>query len=168
MSTPPSPPDSKTPVVSSDRLDGSLFHSLHYHFLKMTGGDVFGLGSGSESFDLWNKDSDYALRLQVAFTPYVFSSYVLTNILDPDDHPLDKDSTLTDEQKAVLTAAYNKKGWFYGSDKDHTADKIQSYLACFLGMQLSCKIKREMMSTLIITEILKFVYLIHCPPIHCG
>jgi hypothetical protein len=98
----------------TDSVDGSILYSLYYH----TGGDLFGLGSGTSAFDLWNPDSPLMQQMLVAFTPYAYGSDTLVNMVDPSVFPKDK---MTEAQRGAIDKAYYNK-WWKSSDADHTTD----------------------------------------------
>ena len=100
-----------TSALLSNRSDGSLMHSLWYHILSSTGGDFFGLGKGTNYFDLFNKDSPYAQGLIASFSNYAYpyngSGFV--NVLDGGTAWYD---SLTDDQKSAVYSAYYNLWWF--------------------------------------------------------
>lgn len=94
--------------------DGSILHSLHFHLLYMTGGDLFGLGKEIKYFDLWNINDPHSQAMLSSFKPYVYRKDKLVNILDQSINVFDG---LDERQKKALVNAFRFK-WFYGSSAD--------------------------------------------------
>jgi hypothetical protein len=109
--------------MATDQIDGSILYSAYFHFLKATGGDLFGLGSGTEYLDLFNNNSAMAQNLLLSFGDYTYQDVGdgngFSNAYDKSDASWF--NSLTENQRWSVSLAYMNL-WWLNSDDEHTLD----------------------------------------------